>query len=128
VSNHAPSLQGPCDHNLGTGADPKPALLAGQLAGLWTLRGSFLPAVLPLNDIIPTLVSSARSLVQVYERDAITNYIEKCGSDPKTRAPLRSDQLTPVYLVRARAAEYRESAAAACIEAASSPGCPDPVP
>ncbi len=63
----------------------------------------------------------------MYERDAITSHIKVYGSDPKTRVPLRSDQLTPVYLVRARASEYRETAAAACVEAASSPGCPDPV-
>ena len=64
---------------------------------------------------------------QVYERDAISSQLEQHHSDPITRLPLRNDQLTPVYLLRARAAEYRESAAAACVDAASSPGCAEPV-
>jgi hypothetical protein len=63
----------------------------------------------------------------VYERDAITSHLEQHHSDPITRLPLRNDQLTPVYLLRARAAEYRESAAAACVDAASSQGCMEPV-
>ena len=63
----------------------------------------------------------------MYERDAISSHLEAHRSDPLTRLPLRSDQLTPVYLLRARAAEYRESAAAACVDAASSPACKEPV-
>lgn len=63
----------------------------------------------------------------MYERDAISSHLEAHKTDPLTRLPLRSDQLTPVYLLRARAAEYRESAAAACVEAASSPACKEAV-
>ncbi|KAK9909207.1 hypothetical protein WJX75_008715 [Coccomyxa subellipsoidea] len=71
----------------------------------------------------PVLTSSG----QVYERHAITSHVEKNHNDPVTRLPLRLDQLTPVYVLRVRAAEYRESAAAACIEAACSAECVNPV-
>ncbi|EIE25359.1 U-box-domain-containing protein [Coccomyxa subellipsoidea C-169] len=64
---------------------------------------------------------------QVYERHAITSHVEKNHNDPITRLPLRIDQLTPVYVLRVRAAEYRESAAAACLEAACSADCINPV-
>ena len=67
------------------------------------------------------------SVAQVYERHAITSHVEKSHNDPITRLPLRVDQLTPVYVLRVRAAEYRESAAAACIEAACSADCISPV-
>ena len=63
----------------------------------------------------------------MYERHAITSHVEKNHKDPITRLPLRIDQLTPVYVLRVRAAEYRESAAAACLEAACSADCINPV-
>ncbi len=66
-------------------------------------------------------------LMQVYERHAIASHLENNHNDPISRLPLRIDQLTPVYVLRVRAAEYRESAAAACIQAACSAGCANPV-
>ncbi|BDA41664.1 probable E3 ubiquitin-protein ligase CHIP at N-terminal half [Coccomyxa sp. Obi] len=71
----------------------------------------------------PVITSSG----QVYERHAIVSHLEKNHNDPISRLPLRIDQLTPVYVLRVRAAEYRESAAAACIQAACSAGCTNPV-
>lgn len=76
------------------------------------------------TTLMPKTESGCR---QVYERDAISAHLEAHRNDPLTRLPLASMQLTPVYLLRARAAEYRESAAAACVDAACSPACQEPV-
>lgn len=47
--------------------------------------------------------------MQVYERHAIERALEYSNLDPVTRSPLPGKTLTPVYLLRSRATEYRES-------------------
>lgn len=44
---------------------------------------------------------------QVYEREAILRCLEERPVDPITRTRLESTTLTPVYIVRSRAIEYR---------------------
>ena len=54
----------------------------------------------------------------MYERHAIERHLSYSDLDPITRTALSSKQLTPVYILRSRAIEYREhrSAAACCAE------------
>ncbi|KAI3435786.1 hypothetical protein D9Q98_001844 [Chlorella vulgaris] len=63
----------------------------------------------------------------VYERAAIQAHLERSCTDPLTRQPLLNKSLTPVYVLRSRALEYRESAARACIDRVCS-GTPEPLP
>lgn len=63
---------------------------------------------------------------QVYERHAITSFLQYHDTDPVTREVLPNKTLTPVYVLRSRAIEYRENSARACIEAACSPACDQP--
>ena len=50
--------------------------------------------------------------VQVYERDAICNHLRRSCSDPVTRQELPGLSLTPIYLLRSRATDYREQTCA----------------
>ncbi len=45
---------------------------------------------------------------QVYEREAICNHLRRSCSDPVTRQELPGLSLTPIYLLRSRATDYRE--------------------
>ena len=70
---------------------------------------------------------------QVYERAAIERHFSRSATggqpvkDPVTNQVLDSLALVPVYAMRSRAAEYRERTARACVEAAVSPTCGEPV-
>lgn len=67
---------------------------------------------------------------QVYEREAIQrhlSHVKGAAVDPVSRAPLPSRELTPVFILRSRAMEFRESTARRNVERACAPGCPDPV-
>ncbi len=84
----------------------------------------------PLTHVLfkdPVLTAAG----QVYEREAIERHLSMHGAgarDPVTRVPLPSPTvLTPVYLVKARASEYRETTAVACVDKACSQSCRDPV-
>ncbi|KAK9819867.1 hypothetical protein WJX72_003454 [[Myrmecia] bisecta] len=63
---------------------------------------------------------------QVYEREAIEQYLRSHSLDPVTRMALPTSHLTPVYILRSRAMEYRDNTARACIEQACSTSCRDP--
>jgi len=68
--------------------------------------------------------------VQVYERAAIERHLSRgkgAAIDPLSRQPLPSPELTPVYILRSRAAEFREHTAQRNLERACQPGCVDPV-
>jgi hypothetical protein len=73
----------------------------------------------------------ARTLpAQVYERAAIERHLSRgkgAAIDPLSRQPLPSPELTPVYILRSRAAEFREHTAQRNLERACQPGCVDPV-
>ncbi|PRW32560.1 IMPACT family [Chlorella sorokiniana] len=74
--------------------------------------------------IDPVLTSAGH----VYERSAIKSHLERSNTDPLTRQPLLNNSLTPVYVLRSRALEYRESAAKACIQrVCSGSGAAEPV-
>ncbi|KAI7839560.1 hypothetical protein COHA_006687 [Chlorella ohadii] len=74
--------------------------------------------------IDPVLTSAGH----VYERSAIKSHLERSNTDPLTRQPLLNNSLTPVYVLRSRSLEYRESAAKACIErVCSGSGAAEPV-
>lgn len=62
----------------------------------------------------------------VYERSAIQAHLEHSTTDPLTRQPLLNKSLTPVYVLRSRALEYREGAAKACIQRICG-GAPEPM-
>eukprot|EP00887_Chlorella_sp_A99_P000424 scaffold17.g424.t1 len=64
----------------------------------------------------------------VYERAAIERHFERSDSDPMSNQRLVNKSLTPVYVLKARALEYRESTARACVERACDGRCRDPVP
>ncbi|KAK9827668.1 hypothetical protein WJX81_005475 [Elliptochloris bilobata] len=67
---------------------------------------------------------------QVYERAAIERHLGPAkGSavDPVSRQPLPNRELTPVFILRSRAMEFRESVARRNVERACAPGCQDPV-
>ena len=51
--------------------------------------------------------------MQVYEREAICNHLRRSCSDPVTRQELPGLNLTPIYLLRSRATDYREQTCAA---------------
>ena len=46
---------------------------------------------------------------QIYEREAIRAHLRRSGSDPVTRQALPNGALTPIFLLRSRAMEYREN-------------------
>lgn len=48
-------------------------------------------------------------------------------TDPVSNAVLPSLDLVPVWPMRSRAAEYRDSTIRACVQAAAAPDCADPV-
>jgi hypothetical protein len=62
----------------------------------------------------------------VYERAAIMAHLERSVTDPLTRQPLLNSSLTPVYVLRSRALEYRETVARACVDRVCS-GAPEPM-
>ena len=49
---------------------------------------------------------------QIYEREAISEHLRRSCSDPVTRQQLPSTALTPIFLLRSRAMEYRDSTCA----------------
>ena len=51
-------------------------------------------------------------VTQVYEREAICNHLRRSCSDPVTRQELPGLSLTPIYLLRSRATDYREQTCA----------------
>lgn len=73
--------------------------------------------------IDPVLTSAGH----VYERAAITAHLERSVTDPLTRQPLLNQSLTPVYVLRSRALEYRETVARACVDRVCSGAVPEPV-
>lgn len=64
--------------------------------------------------------------MQAYERSAIERHLVTSNRDPMSQQPLASRALTPVYLLKSRALEYREATARACMDRACR-GCGDPV-
>jgi hypothetical protein len=64
---------------------------------------------------------------QVYERDAIVQHLRHRTADPISNLPLQNMHLTPVYPMKSRAMEYRESAAKMCIEACCQMTCEEPM-
>lgn len=50
--------------------------------------------------------------MQIYERAAISAHLQRCSSDPVTRQELPSAALTPIFLLRSRAMEYRDNTCA----------------
>lgn len=71
----------------------------------------------------PVLTASGH----VYERASIERYLSHNQCDPMTRQPLVNKSLTPIFVLKSRAQEYRESAAKQCVEKACTQGCADPV-
>lgn len=59
--------------------------------------------------------------LQAYERDAIERHLAHHSTDPLTNTPLTSKSITPVYVLKSRALDYRETTARECIERACSP-------
>ena len=57
---------------------------------------------------------------QAYERSAIECHLLRSSTDPLTRAPLGNASLTPVFVLRSRAQDYRAATARACVERACS--------
>lgn len=47
--------------------------------------------------------------MQIYEREAISEHLRRSCIDPVTRQELPSGALTPIFLLRSRAMEYRDS-------------------
>ena len=68
------------------------------------------PALLQYQDNIQTLQKPF--CPQVYEREAICNHLRRSCSDPVTRQELPGLSLTPIYLLRSRAMDYREQTCA----------------
>ena len=67
---------------------------------------------------------------QVYEREAIQRHLSHAKGtavDPVSRQPLPSRELTPVFILRSRAMEFRESTARRNVYRACAPDCSDPV-
>ncbi|KAK9868882.1 hypothetical protein WJX84_011105 [Apatococcus fuscideae] len=64
---------------------------------------------------------------QVYERDSIMVFLQKHNTDPVTRMPLAGKTLTPIYILRSRARDFREQTARTCVSRACTPGCREPV-
>ncbi|KAL4421470.1 hypothetical protein ABPG75_010761 [Micractinium tetrahymenae] len=81
--------------------------------------------VCPLT-LAPFLDPVLTTAGHVYERSAIQAHLEHSTTDPLTRQPLLNKSLTPVYVLRSRALEYREGVAKACIQRICS-GAPEPM-
>lgn len=75
----------------------------------------------------------AAAVGQVYERSAIQRHLLQAAltgnapTDPISNAVLHSVELVPVYPMRSRAAQYRESTARECVRLAAQPNCNAPV-
>eukprot|EP00884_Botryococcus_braunii_P009763 jgi/Botrbrau1/18789/Bobra.0386s0104.2 len=63
---------------------------------------------------------------QVYERSAIEEHLSRRSTDPVTGQQLSKKDLTPVWILRSKALEYRENTARQCVERASSSSCTFP--
>jgi hypothetical protein len=63
-------------------------------------------------------------VVQAYERKAIERHLVTSNRDPMSQQLLASRALTPVYLLKSRALEYREATARACMARACEGGDP----
>lgn len=75
--------------------------------------------VCPLTQNVfldPVLTSAGQS----YERRAIEQVLSQSVIDPLTRQPLENKTLTPVYVLKSRALEYREAVSRLCVEKACS--------
>lgn len=64
---------------------------------------------------------------QVYERGAIEQHLKVRNTDPITNKVLTSTSLTPVYIIKSRALEFRERVARQCVERACSLHCKSPI-
>jgi hypothetical protein len=91
-------------------------------------------AIVPRNLVCADLVCPVTQTVfldpvltaagHVYERAAIEKFMSRSGPnliDPLTRESLTNTNLTPVFVLRSRALEYRESTARLCVEMACVP-------
>lgn len=67
------------------------------------------------------------SVGQVYEREAISNHLQRKPTDPITMMVLPTKSLTPVYPMKSRAMEFRERTARLCLERACSMKCGEPL-
>ena len=65
-------------------------------------------------------------MLQVYERTAIEKHFKRAQTDPVTGGKVSSTQLTPVYMLRSRALEWRQATARECIQRACESDCMDP--
>ena len=67
-----------------------------------------------------------KAVLQVYERTAIEKHFKRAQTDPVTGGKVSSTQLTPVYMLRSRALEWRQATARECIQRACESDCMDP--
>jgi hypothetical protein len=58
--------------------------------------------------------------LQAYERKSIEQHLQTADTDPMSRQPLLNSSLTPVFVLKSRALEYRETTCRLCIDRACS--------
>ncbi len=79
-----------------------------------TRKGPALKRLLPSRRLQEPVITAAG---QVYERAAIETHLAVRGpTDPLTNAPLVSAQLIPVYTLKGRSFDFRETVAKACVD------------
>ncbi|KAG7672367.1 hypothetical protein Ndes2526B_g09123 [Nannochloris sp. 'desiccata'] len=61
-----------------------------------------------------------------YERKSIEQHLRTTDTDPMSRQPLLNPSLTPVFVLKSRALEYRESTSRLCVDRACSVSPPRP--
>lgn len=86
--------------------------------------------VLPLRRLTTYYTYKQSYHLQVYERAAIERHLSQSKGtaiDPISRQALPNRELTPVYILRSRATEFREHTARQNLERACSAACLDPV-
>lgn len=64
--------------------------------------------------------------MQAYERKSIEQHLRATDTDPMSRQPLLNPSLTPVFVLKSRALEYRESTSRLCVDRACSLSPPRP--
>jgi len=64
--------------------------------------------------------------VQAYERKSIEQHLRSTDADPMSRQPLLNPSLTPVFVLKSRALEYREYTSRLCVDRACSLSPPRP--
>jgi U-box domain len=99
-----------------------PVLTQAGHVSVRTFETNSIPTHLAFN----VNLSQFSNNLQAYERKAIEQHLRNTDTDPMSRQPLLNPSLTPVFVIKSRAIEYRESTSRQCVDRACSSFPPRP--